>query len=100
MSLSQKLSCIARSWPSDPFRPNFQLGKFLLALSDHPDLTPSAVRAAELLRNNELQAKYQLSEKTFVPRSKPLHYDQLREGFEKSAQGIARPWWKIFFNVW
>lgn len=34
------------------------------------------------------------------PASSPLHYDRLNEGFLKAAQGVKRPWWKIFFNVW
>jgi hypothetical protein len=34
------------------------------------------------------------------PASSPHHYERLREGYEKAIQGIKRPWWKIFFNVW
>lgn len=34
------------------------------------------------------------------PASMPHHYDRLTEAFAKSSQGIGRPWWKRFFNVW
>ena len=44
--------------------------------------------------------QYALSAKMLQPASKPHHYTRLVEAFEKSAQGIARPWWKIFFNIW
>jgi hypothetical protein len=57
MKLRQKLSSIAASWPTDPFRPNIQLKSFLEALSTHPKLTPQAVDAVRSLRDNELQKK-------------------------------------------
>ena len=44
--------------------------------------------------------QYPLSDKIFKPASAPHHYTRLLEAFEKAAQGIARPWWKIFFNIW
>ena len=44
--LSQQLHRPAAHWPGDPFRPHLQLGTFLKALADHPQLTPHAVRAA------------------------------------------------------
>ena len=44
--------------------------------------------------------QYALSAKMLQPASKPHHYTRLVEAFEKSAQGIARPWWKIFFGIW
>lgn len=56
-NLSSQLNRIAQSWPIDPFRPNLQLRNFLQSLSTHPHLTAQAVRAAEALRNNELQEK-------------------------------------------
>ncbi|KAH8114878.1 hypothetical protein DFH11DRAFT_1688601 [Phellopilus nigrolimitatus] len=98
--LSKQLKSVAQSWPPDPFRPNMQLHTFLLSLSAHPHLTPAAVRTAQALRNNELQKKYPLSEKMLKPTSRPLHYNQIVEGFQKSALGIARPWWKRFFEIW
>ena len=45
-------------------------------------------------------AQYPLSEKIMKPASMPQYYARLGEGYEKSAQGIARPWWKIFFGIW
>ena len=45
-------------------------------------------------------SQYPLSEKTLKPASMPMYYQRLNEGYEKSAQGIGRPWWKIFFNIW
>ena len=30
----------------------------------------------------------------------PLYYTRLVEGVDKSAKGIGRPWWKIFFGIW
>lgn len=45
-------------------------------------------------------SQYALSDKILKPASMPHHYTRLLEAFEKSAQGIARPWWKIFFNIW
>lgn len=44
--------------------------------------------------------QYPLSEKSLKPASMPLYYTRLVEGYEKSAQGIGRPWWKIFFGIW
>ena len=34
------------------------------------------------------------------PASFPHYYTRLAEGVEKSAQGIPRPWWKVFFGIW
>lgn len=116
--LSQKMAAIANAWPIDPFRPNIQTSKFLLSLSKHPNLTPEAVNAARALQQNEAYKKvrpiilcrehfsycvsiqYPLSKKMLEPASMPHHYTRLVEAFEKSAQGIARPWWKVFFNIW
>ncbi|KAL9710550.1 hypothetical protein Ac2012v2_006085 [Leucoagaricus gongylophorus] len=98
--LAQRLSSIAHSWVVDPFRPNMQLGTFLNSLAAHPRLTLRAVNAARSLHNNDLARKYPLSDKMLHPPSMPHHYDRLVEGFEKSARGIRRPWWKIFFNIW
>lgn len=117
--LSQKLTSIGASWIKDPFRPNLQLQTFLKSLAAHPKLTPQVVDAAYALRDNQLQKKassfaltlalsvlkllhyqYPLSKRILQPASSPLHYERLVEGFEKSAQGIGRPWWKRFFGVW
>ncbi|GJE99144.1 hypothetical protein PsYK624_153910 [Phanerochaete sordida] len=98
--LSQQLHRIASQWPVDPFRPHLQLGTFLKSLADHPQLTPHAVRAARSLLENESARKYPLSDKTMKPASMPQYYARLGEGYEKSAQGIARPWWKVFFGIW
>ncbi|EGO02838.1 hypothetical protein SERLA73DRAFT_176248 [Serpula lacrymans var. lacrymans S7.3] len=98
--VSQKLSTIAASWPVDPFRPNIQLKSFLQSLAAHPKLTPEAVQAAEALGNNAIQKKYPLSKKTLQPASMSKHYERLVEGFENSAKGIGRPWWKVFFGLW
>jgi len=98
--LSTHLHRIASQWPADPFRPHIQLKSFLEALADHPQLTPEAVRAAGALKSGELQRRYPLSEKSLRPKSMPLHYARLVEGHQKAAQGIGRPWWKIFFNIW
>lgn len=54
---AKQLSNIASSWPVDPFRPNIQLKNFLNFLSVHPKLTPDAVQAAQLLRDNAIQKK-------------------------------------------
>ncbi|KAJ3557487.1 hypothetical protein NM688_g1453 [Phlebia brevispora] len=100
IKLAPQLHRIASQWPVDPFRPHLQLKTFLGALADHPQLTPQAVRAARALENSEFQKKYRLSDKMLRPASMPLYYSRLVEGFEKSAQGIARPRWKIFFGIW
>lgn len=118
INLAAQLHKIATQWPVDPFRPHLQLKTFLGSLAEHPQLTPSAVNAARALENNEFQKKvricaplesnighlnitqYRLSEKTLQPASMPKYYSRLVEGFEKSAQGIARPRWKIFFGIW
>ena len=55
--LSQQLHRIASQWPVDPFRPHLQLGAFLKALADHPQLTPHATRAARALLENEYAHK-------------------------------------------
>ncbi|KAH7909311.1 hypothetical protein BJ138DRAFT_1011074 [Hygrophoropsis aurantiaca] len=98
--LSQKLSSIATSWPTDPFRPNLQLKNFLQSLSTHPKLTPAAVQTAQALRDNAIMKRYSLSDKTLKPASMPKYYERLVEGYEKSARGAGRPWWKIFFGIW
>ncbi|KAL6308861.1 hypothetical protein BKA93DRAFT_692417, partial [Sparassis latifolia] len=96
----QQLHRIAAAWPGDPFRPNIQLKTFLQSLSDHPNLTPQAVEAARELQDNVYQKRFSLSEKMLQPASMPHHYTRLLEAFDKSAKGIRRPWWKIFFNIW
>lgn len=58
--LTQQLHRTAAHWPGDPFRPHLQLGTFLKALADHPQLTPQAVRAARALHENEFQRKVRL----------------------------------------
>ncbi|KAH9856370.1 hypothetical protein C2E23DRAFT_882441 [Lenzites betulinus] len=98
--LKQQMQRVAAKWPGDPFRPNVQLKTFLTSLAEHPNLTPSAIRATRALMNGEFKAKYALSEKTLQPASAPHYYTRLVEAFDKSAQGIGRPWWKIFFNIW
>ncbi|KAF8968703.1 hypothetical protein BDZ97DRAFT_1654730 [Flammula alnicola] len=98
--LSQKVAAIAESWTKDPFRPNLQLQTFLKSLAAHPRLTPQAVEATRALRDNDMYKKYPLSQKMLRPASSPLHYERLVEGYEKSAQGIGRPWWKVFFGIW
>jgi len=98
--MRQKLSSIAATWHVDPFRPNLQLKNFLNALSEHPNLTPQAVNAARMLRRGEIQKHYPVSEKLLRPASKPLYYDRLSEAFEKSSQGIRRPWWKVVLGKW
>ncbi|KAI0717746.1 hypothetical protein C8T65DRAFT_640680 [Cerioporus squamosus] len=99
-ALKQQLHKIAAEWPGDPFRPNIQLKTFFAYLAEHPNLTPTAVRYTRALHEDEFKKKYALSAKMLRPASMPHHYTRLVEAFEKSAQGIARPWWKIFFNIW
>jgi len=99
-TLAQELNRIAGNWVRDPFRPNLQLQTLLQSLATHPRLTPQAVKAAHALNNNDVYKQYPLSKKTLQPPSAPLHYDRVAEGFEKSAKGIGRPWWKIFFGIW
>lgn len=111
-----KLKAIAAAWPSDPFRPNMQLKTFLESLATHPRLTPNAVHSARVLLDNGVQHKvsaslvcpkvlqprlqYPLSKKTLEPASMPKHYQRLLQGYERSAQGIRRPWWQVFFGIW
>lgn len=118
--LARQLSAIAGEWPKDPFRPHLLLPTFLESLSEHPRLTSEAVQAAQALKKDQANKKvgfsrkyslrlpwvhlsldqYTLSSKILKPASKPMHYDRLVEGFQKSAQGIHRPWWKVFFGIW
>ncbi|KAF9264586.1 hypothetical protein L218DRAFT_943705 [Marasmius fiardii PR-910] len=98
--LAQSMLKSAKSWPKDPFRPHLQLSVFLESLSAHPKLTPQAVQAVQALENSTIQKRYSLSDKILKPASVPHHYERLVEGFEKSAQGIRRPTWKIFFGIW
>lgn len=58
--VSRKLSSIAASWPTDPFRPNLQLKNFLQSLSTHPNLTPKAVDAVDALKSNVIITKVQI----------------------------------------
>lgn len=115
--LGQKLLVVAEKWTVDPFRPHLQLGTFLKSLAAHPRLTPEAVQATRALKDNVMQKKvwlgrllkfrgmltcllqYKLSDKMLKPASSPQHYERLVMAFEKSAQGIGRPWWKIFFGI-
>ena len=114
---AQKLKAIVAAWPTDPFRPNMQLKDFLQSLAAHPRLTPEAVRSARALLENGVQHKvialslvlafrshtalqYPLSKKTLEPTSMPKHYERLVQGYERSAQGIRRPWWQVFFGIW
>ena len=55
--LAQRLLKVAKSWPTDPFRPNMQLKTFLESLSNHPKLTSKAVAATEALKNDVLKNK-------------------------------------------
>ncbi|KAF8642923.1 hypothetical protein AX16_009311 [Volvariella volvacea WC 439] len=98
--LAQQMRTIADAWVKDPFRPNLQLQTFLQSLANHPRLSGRVVQAARSLSDNEVSKKYPLSKKTLQPASVPHHYDRLLEGYQKSAQGIGRPWWKIFFGIW
>ncbi|CDO70396.1 hypothetical protein BN946_scf184999.g36 [Trametes cinnabarina] len=91
---------IAANWPADPFRPTVQLKTFMESLAEHPNLTPAAVRASEAIQNDVFKQKYMLSQRMLQPASYPQYYSRLVEAFDKSAQGIGRPWWKIFFNIW
>lgn len=112
-----KLRAIAAAWPTDPFRPNLQLKRFLDALATHPRLSPAAVQSATALLENRVQHRvstipvrrpsvlkhplqYPLSKKTLEPASMPKHYQRLEQGYERSAQGIRRPWWQVFFGIW
>ncbi|KAF9048040.1 hypothetical protein BDZ89DRAFT_1007057 [Hymenopellis radicata] len=99
-ALSQTLTKIARQWPPYVLRSEIQFGRFLESLAQHPNLTPQAVDAATALQANVMMKKYQLSDKMLKPVSVPHHYERLVEGIEKSAQGIGRPWWKVFFGIW
>lgn len=56
-ALRQRLSKTASSWPVDPFRPHLQLKNFLESLASHPNLTPRAVEASEVLSRNAIQQK-------------------------------------------
>lgn len=58
--LASRLSRIAHSWPADPFRPNMQLKKFMQSLSEHPNLSPAAVDAAQALEENAAMKKVRL----------------------------------------
>ena len=119
--LAQKLNGIAETWVKDPFRPNLQLQTLLQSLATHPKLSHRVVQAARALRDNDVYKEvcfsrepirltsdsdayyflqYPLSKKTLRPASMPAHYDRLVVGVEKSAKGIGRPWWKIFFGIW
>ncbi|OCH88942.1 hypothetical protein OBBRIDRAFT_733457 [Obba rivulosa] len=97
--MRQQFRRIAAVWPVDTFR-TVQLKTFFESLAEHPNLTPQAVAAAQALHNNEFQKKFALSDRMLRPASIPHHYERLVEGFEKSAKGIGRPWWKIFFRIW
>ncbi|PSS34246.1 hypothetical protein PHLCEN_2v1712 [Hermanssonia centrifuga] len=99
IKLAQQLHRIAAKWPVDPFRPNLQLKTFFESLADHPQLTSQAMKATRMLEENEIKKKACLN-KILRPASMPKHYERLVEGFEKSAKGIGRPWWKIFFGIW
>ena len=94
-----------------------QLKDFLQPLAAHPRLTPDAVQSAHVLLVNGVQYKvivlllvpvfrshaalqYPLSKEMLGPTSMPKYYECLVQGYEKSAQGIRRPWWQVFFGIW
>ncbi|KAI0060114.1 hypothetical protein BV25DRAFT_1807912 [Artomyces pyxidatus] len=97
---AQQLRTIASEWPKDPLRPTLQLKTFLTSLAEHPNLGPRTVAATRALHKNRLAKKFPLPESVLQPASMPLHYARLKEGYEKSLQGIGRPWWKVFFGIW
>ncbi|KAF9649554.1 hypothetical protein BDM02DRAFT_1806570 [Thelephora ganbajun] len=99
-TIGSRLQKLAVQWPADLFRPHLQLKTFLESLSHHPNLTDDAVVATRSLLQNDLHRKYKLGKHMMQPASMPHHYDRLTEAFVKSSQGIGRPWWKRFFNVW
>ncbi|OJT12356.1 hypothetical protein TRAPUB_11131 [Trametes pubescens] len=55
--INQQMRRIAAKWPGDPFRPNIQLKTLFESLAEHPNLTPTAVRAARALKNDEFIKK-------------------------------------------
>ncbi|KAF8130272.1 hypothetical protein EV363DRAFT_1219193 [Boletus edulis] len=97
---AQRLKSVAAAWPTDPFRPNLQLKTFFESLATHPHLTPNAVQSANVLLENGIQHRYPLSKKTLEPASMPKHYQRLGQGYERSVQGIRRPWWQVVFGIW
>ncbi|KAF9784666.1 hypothetical protein BJ322DRAFT_1065679 [Thelephora terrestris] len=99
-AVGNNLQKLAAQWPVDPFRPHLQLKMFLESLSHHPKLTDQAVIATRSLLQDDLRHKYKLGKRIMQPASMPHHYERLTEAFVKSSQGIGRPWWKRFFNVW
>jgi len=96
----QQLQRVAAKWPADPFRPNLQLRNLFESLANHPNLTAQAVTAARALQDDHFLRKYPLSDRILQPASMPQYYTRLVEGYEKSAKGIGRPWWKRFFGIW
>jgi len=98
--LGPQLKNLAKAWKYDALHPDYQMDKFLTSLASHPKLTPEAVKAAQALKDNVALRKWPISDKLATPASMPLYYGRLLEGVEKSKQGIGRPWWKIFFNIW
>lgn len=72
--LAQKMAGIARSWLHDPIRPHLQLSAFLESLASHPNLTPQAVRAAQLLQNSEVYKKVGLLPRMFSSPSLGLSF--------------------------
>ena len=102
-------ACVASPTPTLPPMP--RLGAPLSLLMLPPTFTlsisprspwpfASCSRHLAPARLTPSPSQYALSEHMLKPASMPHHYTRLVEAFEKSAQGIARPWWKIFFGIW
>ncbi|KZO99169.1 hypothetical protein CALVIDRAFT_561567 [Calocera viscosa TUFC12733] len=102
-TLRHAMHRMALGVPLDPLKPRFQLQSLVETISQHMPATPKAAIALEAMRaltKEELKKKYPPGEKTLYPASYPMHYERLAEGIEKATKGIARPWWKRFFNIW
>ncbi|KAK6905028.1 hypothetical protein I203_105847 [Kwoniella mangroviensis CBS 8507] len=53
---------------------------------------------ARLKSGNALN-NYPLTNSILTPANDPHYYTRFRNGVRNAEQGIARPWWKIFFDI-
>ncbi|KAG0143184.1 hypothetical protein CROQUDRAFT_661589 [Cronartium quercuum f. sp. fusiforme G11] len=117
--LHSQLVKLSKSWPIDPLRahqPELQLSRSIAQAADRLCASPSlytdgqttemaqiegasrVISSLQRLKDNEIAAKFPLSDKMRNPASFPNHYDELKAGVERAVRGETLPWYKRWFR--
>ncbi|WVW81618.1 hypothetical protein I302_103613 [Kwoniella bestiolae CBS 10118] len=51
------------------------------------------------LKSGNAMGLYPLTNRILTPPNDPHYYTRFRNGVRNAEQGIARPWWRIFFDM-